>query len=33
VGAADEKTIMEYIENQRWDEDAESLGMTEPRRP
>src|SRR5487761_1161815 len=31
VGAVDEKTIQEYIENQRWDEDAESFKITAPR--
>jgi len=28
-----EKTIMEYIENQKWDEDAESFKITEPTEP
>ena len=31
VGAVDEQTIREYIENQRWDEDVE--GSRSPRRP
>ena len=33
VGVVDEKTIMEYIENQKWDEDAESFRITEPTKP
>ena len=33
VGAVDEKTIREYIENQRWDEDAESFKITAPTEP
>jgi putative transposase len=33
VGVVDEKTIMEYIENQKWDEDAESFKITEPSKP
>ena len=33
VGAVDEKTIREYIENQKWDEDAESFKITAPRDP
>ena len=33
VGVVDEKTIMEYIENQKWDEDAESFKITEPTKP
>ena len=33
VGAVDEKTIMEYIENQKWDDDAESFKITEPTKP
>jgi REP element-mobilizing transposase RayT len=33
VGVVDEKTIMEYIENQTWDEDAESFKITEPTKP
>jgi putative transposase len=33
VGVVDEKTIKEYIENQKWDEDAESFKITEPTKP
>ena len=33
VSVVDEKTIMEYIENQKWDEDAESFKITEPTKP
>ena len=33
VGAVDEKAIMEYIENQRWDEDAEAFKITAPAEP
>jgi putative transposase len=33
VGAVDEKTIREYIENQRWDEDGESFKITAPSEP
>jgi putative transposase len=33
VDVVDEKTIMEYIENQRWDDDAESFKITEPTKP
>ena len=33
VGAVDEKTIMEYIENQKWDEDAEAFKITAPAEP
>ena len=33
VGVVDEKTIMEYIENQKWDDDAESFKITEPTKP
>ena len=33
VGAVDEKTIQEYIENQKWDEDAESFKITAPTEP
>jgi len=29
----DEKTIMEYIENQKWDEDQEGFKITVPREP
>ena len=33
VGVMDEKTMMEYIENQKWDDDAESFKITEPTKP
>jgi putative transposase len=33
VGAVDEKTIREYIENQQWDEDATSFKITAPTEP
>ena len=33
VGAVDEKMIMEYIENQKWDEDAEAFKITAPAEP
>jgi hypothetical protein len=33
VGGVDEKTIMEYIKNQKLDEDAESFKITEPTKP
>ena len=33
VGAVDEKTIQAYIENQKWDEDAESFKITAPTEP
>ena len=33
VGAVDEKTIQEYIENQKWDEDAKSFKITAPTEP
>jgi putative transposase len=33
VGAVDEKTIREYIENQRWDDDVEKFKITSPREP
>ena len=33
VGAVDEKTIREYIENQRWDEDEEGFKITAPTKP
>lgn len=33
VGAVDEKTIREYIENQKWDEDAESFRIAAPTEP
>jgi hypothetical protein len=33
VGVVDEKTIMEYIENQKWDDDAGSFKITGPTKP
>jgi putative transposase len=33
VGAVDEKTIREYIENQNWDDDAEGFKITAPTEP
>ena len=33
VGAVDEKTIREYIENQRWDDVGERFKITAPREP
>ncbi len=33
VGAVDEKTIREYIEDQRWDQDGESFKITAPTEP
>jgi len=33
VGAVDEKTIMEYIENQKWDEDVDGFKITAPAEP
>jgi hypothetical protein len=30
VGAVDEKTIREYIENQKWDDEAEGFKITAP---
>ena len=33
VGAVDEKTIREYIENQKWDEDEEGFKITAPTEP
>ena len=33
VGAVDEKTIKEYIENQKWDEDEEGFKITAPSKP
>jgi REP-associated tyrosine transposase len=33
VGAVDEKTIMEYIENQKWDEDDQGFTITAPTEP
>ncbi len=33
VGAVDEKTIRECIENQRWDEDVDGFKITAPTEP
>src|SRR6478752_5807942 len=33
VGTVDEKTIMEYIENQKWDEDQGGFKITVPSEP
>jgi hypothetical protein len=33
VGAVDEATSKAYIENQRWDEEDESLKITAPTKP
>ncbi len=33
VGAVDEKTIMEYIENQKWDQDDQGFKITAPSEP
>ncbi len=33
VGAVDERVIMAYIENQRWDEDQEGFKITAPTEP
>ena len=33
VGAVDENTIKQYIENQRWDEDEEGFKITAPTEP
>jgi putative transposase len=33
VGAVDERTIREYIENQRWDEDVDGFTVTAPTEP
>jgi putative transposase len=33
VGAVDEKTVKEYIENQKWDDDAEGFKITVPTKP
>ena len=33
VGAVDEKTIQEYIENQRWDADDQGFKITAPTEP
>ena len=30
VGAVDEKAVMRYIENQKWDEDAQGFKVTAP---
>jgi putative transposase len=33
VGAVDEKTVQEYIEKQKWDDDAEGFKITAPTKP
>ena len=33
VGAVDEKTVQEYIENQKWNDDAEGFKITAPTKP
>jgi hypothetical protein len=33
VGAGDEKTILEYIEKQKWDEDDQGFKVTAPTEP
>lgn len=33
VGVVDEKTIQEYIENQKWNDDAEGFKITTPTKP
>ena len=33
VGAGDEKTILEYIENQKWDQDDQGFKITAPNEP
>jgi hypothetical protein len=33
VGAVDEKKIMEYIENQKWDEDQDGFKISAPSEP
>ena len=33
VGAVDEKTVMQYIENQKWDQDDEGFKVTAPTEP
>ena len=33
VGAVDDKTILEYIENQKWDEDDQGFKITAPTEP
>jgi len=33
VGAVDEKTVKEYIEGQKWEDDAEGFKITAPTNP
>jgi hypothetical protein len=33
VGAVDEKTVKEYLENQKWDDDVEGFKITAPTKP
>jgi hypothetical protein len=33
VGAVDEQTIKQYIENQQWDEDDQGFKITAPNEP
>jgi hypothetical protein len=33
VGAVDEETIKQYIENQHWDEDEQGFRVTAPAEP
>ena len=33
VGAVDEKTVMQYIESQNWDQDDEGFKVTAPSEP
>ena len=33
VGAVDEKTVMAYIESQKWDEDVDGFKVTAPTEP
>jgi putative transposase len=33
VGAVDEKTVMQYIESQKWDQDEEGFKITAPTEP
>jgi REP element-mobilizing transposase RayT len=33
VGAVDEKTVMQYIESQTWDQDDEGFKITAPTEP
>jgi REP element-mobilizing transposase RayT len=33
VGAVDEKTVMAYIESQKWDQDDEGFKVTAPTQP